>query len=80
MTPDDRLEFLKILLAHERTVDVCQACAETTRDLAAEVKRGGLPSREHLSETITAAEQALNDLRGVRAEIQRLMASLGVEP
>jgi hypothetical protein len=80
MTPDDRLEFLEILLAHERTVDVCEACAETTRDLAAEVKRGGLPTRDHLAQTITAAEQVLGDLRGVRAEIQRLKASLGGEP
>jgi hypothetical protein len=78
MTPDDRAEFVKILLAHERTVDVCQACAETARDLAAEVKRGGLPNRDDLAQTITAAEQVLNDLRAVRAELQRLKASLGV--
>jgi hypothetical protein len=80
MSPDDRLEFIRILQAHARTVDVCQVCAETARDLAAEVKRGGLPPREHLTQTITAAEQVLNDLRGVRAELQRLQASLGVQP
>src|SRR5574338_703611 len=44
MRSADREEFLKILRAHLRTIDVCRACAETTRDLAAEVKRGGLPS------------------------------------
>ena len=45
MTPDERAAFLQILAAHERTVEVCRACAETTRDLAAEVKRGSVPAR-----------------------------------
>jgi hypothetical protein len=76
MTPDERQEMLKILLAHERTVDVCRACAETTRDLAAEVKRGGQPSRDHLSRTITEAETVLHDLGFVRAELERLKATL----
>ena len=78
MTPEDRQEFAKILLAHERTIEVCRACAETTRDLAAEVKRGSMPPREHLSETITQAELVLNDLHGVHDEVRRLKASLGV--
>jgi hypothetical protein len=77
MRPDDRLEFLKILRAHRRTIEVCRACAETTRDLAAEVKRGGVPSRDALAATITAAEDVLNDLRGVEAELGRLIAELG---
>jgi hypothetical protein len=77
MRPEDRLEFAKILRAHHRTVEVCRACAETTRDLAAEVKRGGVPSREQLSTTITTAEDVLNDLRGVEAELKRLLASVG---
>ena len=76
MRPEDRLEFTKILRAHHRTVEVCRACAETTRDLAAEVKRG-VPSREHLSATITTAEDVLNDLRAVETELQRLLASVG---
>jgi hypothetical protein len=74
---EDTSELLKVLLAHERTVDVCQACAETTRDLAAEVKRGGQPSREQLSATITEAENVLQDLRAVRSEIGRLRGLLG---
>jgi hypothetical protein len=74
MEADTRQEFTKILRAHQKTVEVCRACAETTRDLAAEVKRGGAPSRDHLSLTITAAEQVLHDLRGVEAEIGRLLA------
>jgi hypothetical protein len=73
----DASELLKVLLAHERTVDVCEACAETTRDLAAEVKRGGQPSREQLSATITEAENVLQDLRAVRAEIDRLRRLIG---
>ena len=37
MTDDEKAEVLKILEAHERTLAVCRACAETTRDLAWEV-------------------------------------------
>jgi hypothetical protein len=77
MTPEDREEFVKILRAHYRTIEVCRACAETTRDLAAEVKRGGLPARQHLADTITAAEDVLNELRGVEAEVQRLLSAVG---
>ena len=77
MRAEDRLEFAKILRAHQRTVEVCRACAETTRDLAAEVKRGGVSTRDQLSATITTAEDVLNDLRGVEAELERLLASVG---
>lgn len=77
MTRDERQEFLKILEAHGRTVEVCRACAETTRDLAAEVKRGGIPSREHLTATITAAEEVLLDLRAVDTELERLRRAIG---
>lgn len=76
MTPEERREFLKVVLAHERTVAICEACAETTRDLAAEVKRGGLPQRQQLADTITEAENVLHDLRGVRSELNRLKALL----
>jgi hypothetical protein len=77
MTPEERAAFLQILVAHERTVEVCRVCAETARDLAAEVKRGGVPARDHLAATITEAEDVLNDLRGVAAEVQRLQAVFG---
>jgi hypothetical protein len=76
MRAEDRREFAKILRAHQRTVEVCRACAETTRDLAAEVKRGGLPPRDQLAQTITTAEDVLNELRGVEKELQRLLASV----
>ncbi len=72
MTADERQQVLQIVLAHEKTIAVCRACAETTRDLAAEVKRGGTPSRADLARTITAAEEALNDLTSVRNEVERL--------
>jgi hypothetical protein len=76
MTPEERAGFLQILAAHERTVEVCRACAETTRDLAAEVRRGSLPAHEQLAATITEAEDVLNDLRAVVTEIQRLQAAV----
>jgi hypothetical protein len=75
MTADERTAFLQILAAHERTVEVCRACAETTRDLAAEVKRGSIPAREYLASTITEAENVLTELRHVRAEVRRLKAA-----
>ena len=77
MTPEERAGFLQILAAHERTVEVCRVCAETTRDLAAEVKRGSVPPREQLAATITAAEDVLRDLRAVSAEVRRLKAAVG---
>jgi hypothetical protein len=72
MTADERQQVLQIVLAHERTITVGRACAETTRDLAAEVKRGGMPSRDDLARTITEAEEALSDLAKVRGEVDRL--------
>ena len=75
MTADERTAFLQVLAAHERTVEVCRACAETTRDLAAEVKRGSVPPREHLTATITEAENVLAELRRVDAEVRRLKAA-----
>ena len=72
MTADERQQVLQIVLAHEKTIAVCRACAETTRDLAAEVKRGGMPSRDDLARTITEAEDAISDLGRVRDEVERL--------
>ncbi len=73
MTPDERSEFLKILHAHAQTVEVCEACAVTTRDLAAEIQRGGLPRREDLQRTVDEAEKVLADLVSVRDELRRLL-------
>ena len=73
MTREERREFLKILEAHAQTIAICEACALTTRDLAAEVKRGGTPPPADLGQTIATAEQVLADLAGVREEVERLI-------
>ena len=76
MTREERHEFLKVLEAHVQTVGVAEACAVTTRDLAAEVLRGGLPKRDDLQRTIAEAERVLGDLVHVRKELERVMALL----
>jgi hypothetical protein len=77
VTRDERQEFLKILQAHAQTIAVCEACAATTRDLAAEVARGSVPARDDLIHTVGQAEQVLNDLSQVREEVERLIAAFG---
>ena len=77
MTSQERQEFRKLLQAHAQTVAICEACATTTRDLATEVARGGVPRAADLRTTITEAERTLAELAGVREEIERLMAALG---
>jgi hypothetical protein len=76
MTREDAQEFLKILEAHAQTVAICEACAATTRDLAAEVSRGGVPPQSDLRQTVAAAEQVLHDLSRTREEIERLIATV----
>ena len=76
MTRQDRDEFLKILHAHAQTIAICEACAATTRDLAAEVKRGGVPSPTDLLKTVEEAERVLAELGSTREEVERLIASL----
>jgi hypothetical protein len=73
MTREERSEFLKIVHAHAQTVEICEACAVTTRDLAAEVQRGGVPRREDLQRTVDEAEKVLADLTSVRDELRRLL-------
>jgi hypothetical protein len=75
MTREEREEFLKILHAHAQTIEICEACAVTTRDLAAEIQRGGVPKREDLRRTVEEAENVLADLNAVRAEVRRLLIS-----
>jgi hypothetical protein len=76
MTAEDRQEFIKILHAHAQTLAICEACAATTRDLATEVARGGIPSRADLARTIDEAEHVLADLTAVRREVERLILAL----
>jgi hypothetical protein len=77
VTRQERDQFLKILQAHAQTVAIGEACAATTRDLAAEVARGGTPGRNDLLTTMAEAERALADLAGVREELERLLATFG---
>jgi hypothetical protein len=77
MTSQDKLEFLKVLQAHAQTVAICEACATTTRDLAAEVARGGVPRSSDLRATIEEAERTLTQLAAVREEVERLMTAIG---
>jgi predicted metal-binding protein len=76
MTTEDREALLKVLHAHERTIAVCEACAATTRDLASEVARGGIPTRDDLVKTIDEAERVLTELTSVRREVERLIMAL----
>jgi len=75
MTVDAQQEVLKILEAHAQTIAVAEACATTTRDLAGEVARGGMPSRDDLHRTMAVAERVLVDLARVREEVERLIAA-----
>jgi hypothetical protein len=77
MTPDP-IFVRKVLEAHAQTVAICEACAMTTRDLAAEVARGSVPRAADLTTTIREAERTLADMALVREEIERLMASMGL--
>lgn len=76
MTPDQQQEVLRLIEAHEHTLQVCRACAETTRDLAWEVKRGSLPSPEALAATLAEVERVLADLGQVEIAIAEMKAAL----
>ncbi|MGH9349571.1 MAG: hypothetical protein ACRD26_20155 [Vicinamibacterales bacterium] len=77
MTRKERQELLKILEAHKQTIGICEACAIGTRDLAAEVKRGGVPARDDLQRQVDEAERVLADLALVRQEVERLLRGSG---
>ena len=76
MTPDQKAEILQLIEAHERTLAVCRACAETTRDLAWEVKRGSTPPPEALAATLEEATRVLDDLGKVEIAIAEMKAAL----
>ena len=76
MSREERQEVLKILATQMETIGICEMCARTTRDLADEVKRGGLPSKDDLQRTVEEAERVLEQLVGVRAEAERLLGHL----
>ena len=76
MTSDEKAEVLRLIEAHERTLAVCRACAETTRDLAWEIKRGHPPRAEALKTTIDEAGRVLDELGQVEIAIARMKAAL----
>lgn len=76
MTPDEKQEVLHLIDAHERTLAICRACAQTARDLAWEVKRGGEPDPEALQQTIAESERVLDELGQIERAIAELKAAL----
>lgn len=76
MTPDEQEEVRRLIEAHERTLQICRACAETTRDLAWEVKRGSVPAPEALAATLTEVERVLEDLGKVEIAIAEMKSAL----
>lgn len=76
MTPDEQQEVRRLIDAHEHTLQICRACAETTRDLAWEVKRGAVPSPESLAATLSEVERVLEDIGKVEVAIAEMKAAL----
>lgn len=76
MTTDEQQEVRRLIDAHEHTLQVCRACAETTRDLAWEVKRGSVPSPEALAATLAEVERVLAELGQVEIAIAEMKAAL----
>jgi hypothetical protein len=76
MTEQEKQEIQRLLEAHEQTVEICRVCAQTTRDLAWEVKRGNTPDPAELKATIDEAERVLVDLGKMEIAIAQLKAAL----
>ena len=76
MNDQEKQEVLQLLEAHERTLAICRACAQTTRDLAWEVKRSHAPDAAALQQTIAEAERVLGELGQVEIAIAEMKAAL----
>ncbi len=76
MTADEQQEVRRLIDAHERTLQVCRACAETTRDLAWEVKRGSVPPPDQLAATLAEVERVLAEIGQVEVAIAEMKAAL----
>jgi hypothetical protein len=76
MTPEEKQEVLHLIEAHERTLAICRACAETTRDLAWEIKRGATPDADALRQTIEQSERVLAELGPIEIAIAEMKAAL----
>jgi hypothetical protein len=73
---EEKLEILQLIEAHERTLAICRACAQTARDLAWEVKRGAAPDAEALRQTIEESERVLAELGRIEIAIAEMKAAL----
>ena len=76
MTADEQQEVRRLIDAHEHTLQVCRACAETTRDLAWEVKRGSVPPPDALAATLAEVERVLAEIGQVEIAIAEMKAAL----
>lgn len=76
MTDQEKNEVRHLIEAHERTLVICRACAETTRDLAWEIRRGSAPPVEALEQTALEAERVLADLGRIEIAIAEMKAAL----
>ena len=76
MSPEEQAEVRRLIEAHERTLEICRACAETTRDLAWEVKRGSVPAAGALAATLSEVERVLDYLGKVEIAIAEMKAAL----
>lgn len=76
MTPEESEEVLRLIEAHERTLLICRACAETTRDLAWEVKRGSIPSVEAMAATLAEVDRVLDDIGKIEVAIAEMKAAV----
>jgi len=76
VTADEQQEVLRLIEAHEHTLHLCRACAETTRDLAWEVKRGSIPSGDALAATLAEVERVLGDIAQIEVAIAEMKAAL----
>ncbi len=76
MTPEESEEVLRLIEAHERTLLICRACAETTRNLVWEVKRGSIPSAEAMAATLAEVDRVLDDIGKIEIAIAEMKAAL----
>lgn len=76
MTAEEQQEIRRLIEAHEHTLQVCRACAETTRDLAWEVKRGSVPPPEALAATLAEVERVLVEVGQVEVAIAEMKSAL----
>ena len=76
MEHEEKLEVLQLIEAHERTLAICRACAQTAHDLAWEIKRGATPDPAALRQTIDETERVLADLGRIEVAIAEMKAAL----